>query len=71
MGEEVAEKILIIDDEEALCRTLDKLLSEAGYEVAWRLNSADGLKSLGESSPACLLLDLKLPDIDGKPPFWR
>ncbi|MBI2068117.1 MAG: sigma-54-dependent Fis family transcriptional regulator [Deltaproteobacteria bacterium] len=65
MGEEVAEKILIIDDEEALCRTLDKILSQAGYEVAWRRNSADGLKSLGESSPACLLLDLKLPDIDG------
>jgi DNA-binding NtrC family response regulator len=59
------EKILIVDDERLVRQSLEKGLGEQGYQV----NSADsgrGAISLAEEeSPDLVLLDLKLPDLNG------
>ena len=57
--------ILIIDDEETLSYFLKESLSEEGYEVLLAQTGGEGLKLLDESEVDLVLLDLKLPDIEG------
>lgn len=59
------ETIFIIDDEEELCKTLAKVLSRAGFEVAWETTAGGALEQISKRSPSCILLDLKLADADG------
>jgi len=57
--------ILIIDDEETLSYFLKESLSEEGYEVLLARTGGEGLKLLDEKEVDLVLLDLKLPDIEG------
>ena len=57
--------ILIIDDDRALCRSLEIQLEAQGHEVRWATDAAGGLATLGQWKPDLLLLDLKLPDQSG------
>ena len=57
--------ILVIDDEENIRMTLQKTLSKQGYEVETALNGEDGLEKARKSEPDLILLDLKLPGMDG------
>jgi len=58
-------RILIIDDDTALCRSLEIQLREQGHEVTWASDAAAGLARLAQRKPDLLLLDLKLPDENG------
>lgn len=58
-------KVLIIDDEKNIRMTLEKSLSGAGYEVETAVNGEDGLQKLKENEYPVILLDMKLPGIDG------
>jgi len=62
----MVERILIIDDEPAISGTLDPVLSSQGYEVRTEKNGADGLAAAQEQAFDVVLLDLGLPDVDGK-----
>ena len=55
----------MVDDEEAVRRALRRLLNSAGYEVDVYENGNDLLESLGKKRPACVVLDLHMPRIDG------
>ncbi|XXR91520.1 response regulator [Sorangium sp. So ce406] len=60
-------RILIVDDDAAIRRTLSELLEEEGYSVA---SAANGLEALAylrgdPSSIALVLLDLMMPVMDG------
>jgi len=57
--------ILIIDDEETLSYFLKQSLSEEGHEVLLARTGGEGLRVLGENEVDLVLLDLKLPDIEG------
>lgn len=59
------EKILFIEDELALQKTLGELLREGGYEVVSALDGEVGLRLAKEASPDLILLDLILPKIHG------
>ena len=59
------ETILVIDDEEDLCRTLNKVLTKEGYRVLWTISASSGIDLVRSESPFCVLLDLKLGDTDG------
>jgi len=57
--------ILIIDDEETLSYFLKESLREEGYEVLLARTGGEGLKLLDEKEVDLVLLDLRLPDIEG------
>ena len=58
-------KILVIDDEKDLCFLFKKILTPEGYTVFTAGNGYDGIKINQKSDPDIILLDLKMPGIDG------
>ncbi|MDQ7092517.1 sigma-54 dependent transcriptional regulator [Desulfosporosinus sp. PR] len=58
-------KILVIDDEERMCWALERALSHEGYQVITATRGLLGIKLAEENDPSLVILDLKMPDIDG------
>ena len=58
--------ILVVDDERQIQRFLSPSLKMEGYEVALASNAAEALESVAREHPALVVLDLGLPDRDGK-----
>ncbi|MFC7477715.1 response regulator [Dankookia sp. GCM10030260] len=59
-------RILVIDDEPQIHRFLGPALEAAGYLPLRAATMAEGLRLAAERAPALVLLDLGLPDGDGK-----
>ena len=59
-------RILVIDDEPQMHRFLGPALGAAGFEALRADDGAAGLKAIAQSSPDAVVLDLGLPDMDGK-----
>lgn len=59
-------RVLLIDDEPAIHRFLMPALAANDYEVVQAFNGEDGLRCLASEAPDVVILDLGLPDIDGK-----
>jgi len=59
-------RILVVDDEPQILRFLKPSLTAAGYDVVSAANGKEALKSVATTSPDVILLDLGLPDMDGK-----
>lgn len=59
------ERILIVDDEIEIMRTLEPALRAVGYNVCHRESGLDALKLIANEPMDCILLDLGLPDVDG------
>jgi DNA-binding response OmpR family regulator len=58
-------KILVIDDEPGIRDLLDTLLSRKGYDVVLAENGWKGLEVFRRERPDVLVLDLKMPGMDG------
>lgn len=58
-------KVLIIDDDEQICRFLSEIFSRMAFEVLYRVNLAEGLKQIYSDSIDVLFLDVNLPDGNG------
>jgi len=58
-------KILVVDDETAICDVIKLFLTRAGYEVFTASNGEEALKKIEEDGPSLVLLDIKMPGIDG------
>jgi DNA-binding NtrC family response regulator len=61
----MSHRILIIDDEKNIRTTLARALDLEGFVVDTRETGSLGLAAIAEAPPDLVLLDLKLPDIDG------
>ncbi len=59
-------KIIVIEDEHSVADFVKKGLSEAGYTVYLAYNGEQGLKLLDQNKIDLVLLDVMLPDFDGK-----
>jgi len=57
--------ILIIEDDPLVRKTLASQLGKKGFEVTVAETGEAGVRAFGESSPDLVLLDVRLPDIDG------
>lgn len=57
--------VLIIDDEKGMRWALEKALQSEGYEVIAVDNGYDGISVLDSLKVSLVLLDYKMPDIDG------
>jgi DNA-binding NtrC family response regulator len=58
-------KILVIDDEQVICDACRLVLSERGHTVVHGITGQEGMRELECSDYDLILLDMKLPDIDG------
>jgi two-component system response regulator AtoC len=58
-------KILVIDDDSSMCETLEMYLTEEGYGVVTAGTGTEGLTKYKDSPTDVVILDIRLPDIDG------
>jgi two-component system, OmpR family, KDP operon response regulator KdpE len=58
-------KVLAVDDEPQILMALGRGLSRVGHEVIVARNGEDALAAAAAAAPDLVLLDLKLPDLDG------
>lgn len=58
-------RILVVDDEYLIRWTLQQNLEKEGYEVILSETGEDGLEKMKEEAPDIVLLDIKLPGMDG------
>lgn len=61
----MAEKILVIDDEETTVELLRLLLERRGFEVIKAYSAEEGLRKAYRHQPDLVLLDIMMPDMDG------
>lgn len=64
-------RILVIDDEAQIHRFLAPALEAAGYEPERAETGAEGLSMIARRAPDAVILDLGLPDMDGKTALVR
>ncbi len=57
--------VLIVDDDELVRDSLGRIIERAGYRVVTARGGADALVLMQAELPDLLLLDLKMPDMDG------
>lgn len=65
MSEVAKPRILVVEDDPDLRRILKLQLTSKGYEVTEAENGAEGFRSIQESIPDCVILDLMMPVMDG------
>jgi DNA-binding response OmpR family regulator len=58
-------KILVVDDEPPVCNMLKKFLLQKGYKVDTALSGKEALKIVRKKKPHIVLLDIKMPEMDG------
>jgi pilus assembly protein CpaE len=58
-------KILVVDDDPNVQRTLRYTLEQEGYQVVQATDGAEGFRLWGIEEPALILLDVMLPKLDG------
>lgn len=58
-------RVLIVDDELDMRELLHELLTRAGYEVVPATNGREALRELFESRPDLVVLDVRMPELDG------
>jgi two-component system, cell cycle response regulator DivK len=61
----VAELVLIVDDNELNAKLARDVLERAGMQTLWAPTAALGLELAREHRPDIVLMDLRLPDLDG------
>ncbi len=58
-------KIMVVDDEVSVTTVLDRILTEEGYQVIVANSGKAALKTLDEIVPDLIMLDIKMPEMDG------
>ncbi len=59
-------RVLVVDDEPQIHQFLAPALSAAGYEALRAETAEAGLRAIAQRAPDAVILDLGLPDMDGK-----
>src|SRR5688500_4895322 len=57
--------VLVVDDEPLIREVLDDVLADEGFRVALATNGEEALAVLDAEMPALILLDLRMPVLDG------
>lgn len=59
------DEILVVDDEASVVEVVSLYLKREGFQVRQALNGRDALTILDEITPALMVLDVMLPEVDG------
>jgi two-component system nitrogen regulation response regulator GlnG len=65
MSTTTAKRVLIVDDEEAVCWALSRALARTGLEVATASTAEEGLQLAADRKPDAVVLDVRLPGMSG------
>src|SRR5256885_17157885 len=65
MPESSGSKILIVDDDEGVTQTFARMLRLEGYQVRTAVSAETGLREAEDSRPDAIILDLRMPLVDG------
>jgi DNA-binding response OmpR family regulator len=65
MSDREAARILIVDDDEGVTQTFARMLALEGYEVRTAATAETGLREVEQSHPDAIILDLRMPLVDG------
>jgi two-component system response regulator PrrA len=65
VSENTTAKILIVDDDEGVTQTFARMLRLEGYHVRTAVNAEHGLREALEGRPDAIILDLRMPLVDG------
>ena len=58
-------RVLVVDDDPDIGEFVSLALSDQGYDVETARNGADALERIGEHPPDLILLDMRMPVMDG------
>ncbi len=58
-------RVLIVDDDDLICRELVKVLEKNGFEADFAETGQEGIEKLKTQVYDALVVDLKLPDMEG------
>jgi len=64
-SDSIPASILIVDDDEAVTQTFARMLELEGYAVRTARNAETGLREAQEYLPDAIILDLRMPLMDG------
>ncbi|HEX2816796.1 MAG TPA: response regulator, partial [Phenylobacterium sp.] len=59
-------RVLVVDDEPQIHRFLRAALEAAGFEPLRANTGGEGLREIASTAPDAVVLDLGLPDMDGR-----
>jgi two-component system response regulator MprA len=59
------QRVLVVEDDPAIARLVELELIEAGYRVLLAGTGGEGLAALDRDEPDMMILDVRLPDLDG------
>lgn len=65
VGMSNAKKILIVDDEPHILRSLGFVLERAGYDVLQARSGTEALELIRQEHPVLVFLDIMMPELDG------
>src|SRR5437762_3088313 len=65
MSERETATILIVDDDEGVTQTFARMLRLEGYDVRTAMSAETGLREAEKSRPDAIILDLRMPLLDG------
>lgn len=76
---DMAQKIMVVDDEPSIAVPLEFLMQQNGYDVLVAQNGEEAIELIGKNIPDLVLLDIMLPGLDGFDvceiirlnPIWR
>jgi DNA-binding response OmpR family regulator len=57
--------VLIVDDDETICKTISLILEEVGFKTDFVLNGREAIEKTRTGYYDVALLDIKLPDMEG------
>jgi DNA-binding response OmpR family regulator len=65
------DRILIVEDDQALQKVLKRLFESEGYEVEIRADGKSALEAIRKTAPTAIILDLGWPEISGQDVYPR
>jgi CheY-like chemotaxis protein len=65
-GSATSGRVLIVDDDEAIARMMAEFLGEHGFTTDWAGGGRPALEKLRRTAADLLVLDLRMPDLDGR-----
>jgi len=58
-------QVLVVDDDRRMVKTISDILRVSGYEAVPAYSGEEAVEKVKSESPACVLMDIKMPGIDG------